>query len=183
MPSAYGLGLPCGGCGCGTPCPECRHYTADDCWAFDTTNVATITVNGVNIPIGNIHTPVRFAMPGIVATTCCEVIGDDRRYVEFYRPYANAITAIQEGPSGCWNCKLTWVLAANICGILFYLNLTRVSGDCTDVGGALTQGLWQFWFNSYGGEVSSDCLIEALEWLSTFTIGATITYDPCECPP
>lgn len=169
---------------CGAnPCPECRHYTANNCQTFWNNSVATITVNGVNIPIGNIHTPVRFSMPGIVATTCCEVSGDNRRYVEFYRPFSAPTKNMQEGPPDCWNCRLTWVLRADICGIVFSLNLTRISGDCADTGGALTQGGWQFSFNSYGGAVSSDCIIEALEWLGTFTVVANITYPPCECPP
>lgn len=47
----------------------------------------------------------------------------------------------------------------------------------------MTPEAWVFHDNDYGGEVSQDCLIESLEWLNSLTIVATMSYQPCECPP
>lgn len=171
-----GGGTSCQSCGCGTPCPECRHFTATVCYGIEDTGQVDVTVNGNALPY-------TVTVPASVVTPCCDP-GATVSATFSRRLTPPDVSVLSSNVNGCTQCYAHFTVEIIICGWVFYAVFSRMAGDCTDAGGAFSQGspnhssTWDT-----ADELNEDCMIAVREWLNTFTIDGTITYDPCECPP
>lgn len=160
---------------CGEPCPECRHFTTSACDGIVDTGQVSVTVNGNALPY-------TVGVPASVVTSCCDPGSTvSATFQLFNTPPVNTLAS---SVNGCIQCFAYGAIAITICGWTFVLVFSRIAGACDDTGGAFSLGSPNHsaqWMPSTN--VSEDCLIAVREWLNTFTIAGTITFDPCECPP
>lgn len=164
---------------CGTnPCPECRHFTATICYGIEDTGQINVTINGNALPY-------TVSVPASVVTPCCDI---GATVSATFSPGSTnpAVRTLAANISGCTQCYAYFQVRINICGWTFFAVFSRLAGDCNDTGGAFVPGSPGHaagWFTNDDVRFNEDCMIAVREWLGTFTIAGTITYDPCECPP
>jgi hypothetical protein len=171
-----GGGASCQSCGCGTSCPECRRFTSFDlCYGIDDTGQVDVTINGNALPY-------TVTVPASVLTPCCTPGAPSSAT---FRIYSNLFSSAKN-VNGCTQCYAHFAIRIIICDWGFVRYFSRPAWDCNDTGGAFSiggVGSADYWYSDSDIQFNTDCMIAVEEWLNTFTISGTITYDPCECPP
>jgi hypothetical protein len=174
-------GCPC----CGPTCPECTHYSASDSFTGAT---VSITLDGSSVPaLGS--TPITRTPSGLVVSACF-LPSDTVKQARFTYEYIPAEFA--EDVLDANNCDASRVFAyINVslrfingeCTYRFRCKVSRVTGECSETGGAADVGSWYAVDSDCGGGIPEDCRIEMLDWLSTLSVSASFSYAACECPP
>ncbi len=179
-----GGGSSCQQCGCGESCPECTHFSADD---YLDGSTVSITVDGNAISsVPTSSSSYTVTPPGIVTTTC-GMTGAIKR-ARFGYEYISGEFSEDDDTSGCFVRRVYAYLYARLefsgeCTYEFRLRVHRNTGECTDTGGTAVVGAWAAYQNTCGFAIPEDCVIDALDWLSTLSVSASFSYAACECPP
>ena len=189
-----GLGIPCGKCGCGNPCAECRHYTVDT-WYLTAT--VTVTIDGINIPVwdgsGGPPAAVKITPNGAVQSKCFDV-GTSPKRIAFRASY---FLDSEDVETPCLNPRTYAYITASIDDPnIIYSTMTTypkyVLGGCDDTGGVAgiymryndtTEYSSATWTNAEAIYLYEDCEIEYRDWLAGLTVVSTFAWDACECPP
>jgi hypothetical protein len=175
---------PC--CGPQNPCPSCTHFTADD---YFTGATASFTLDGVAVPSVTNITGLVITPPAIVRTACFAINDTFKRATFSYEYLPEEFLRNVFDANGCdayavyakLYCKLC--CSGGECTYTFSLEASRVTGECSDTGGAGVLSSWQVVGNNCAGGVPEDCAIETLDWLATLSVSASFSYAACECPP
>ena len=183
---AFGLGIPCGACGCAAnPCSECRQYTADTYYLSAT---ASVTINGNAVPmfydIYSSRSYFDLALPSYLQSACF-LSGDSPKVARFHALYLPVAFVDNYDNNGCYTYKTYLWIYASLYNSSYFYNAARsipsyIMGNCDDTGGAATPGTWFYPDSVY---LPEDCRIDWLDWLNSLTVVTTFAWDACECPP
>jgi len=182
-----GGGSNCQSCGCALdPCQECTHFSVDD---YFTGATASFTLDGVAVPSVTDISGLVVTPPAVVRTACFAINDTVKRATFSYRYIPVEFSRVVYDSNGCLAYEVYATLFCRLCcsggecTYSFRLNAARVTGSCSDTGGAATLSSWEVVGNNCAGGVPEDCAIETLDWLSTLSVAASFSYPECECPP